>query len=163
MAGVSFQEEFYSFFKVVPTLDRAQQLVDRLADRGHRSIITTPPKGYVIWVYEAKAECHSTHFQQRKSSAGGFKAVGQSQVRPLEILRSERDYQSCKIQVPDLDKPLTGIQYQQRLYSLLRMVRDESTATELAEKLDRKGNHAVITISAYGYSVWVLEPDGQLG
>jgi hypothetical protein len=160
MAGICFQDYYYSFFKVVPTLDRAQQLVDRLVERGNRSIITTTPKGYVLWVYEAKAEQHSSRDGLRKTShVSGFQ--GEMTASQVQILRSERFYQSCKIQVPDLDKPLTGITYNQQVYSLLRIVRDEAQATELAEKLERKGNKALITASAYGYSVWVLEPEGR--
>jgi hypothetical protein len=162
MAGVSFQEDYYSFFKVVPTLDRAKQLVDRLAERDNRSIITTTPKGYVLWVYEAKAILHSNREAVRKTAhASGFQMDGSTGTSEVQILRSERDYQSCKIQVPDLDKPLTGITYNQQFYSLLRIVRDESQAAELSEKLERKGNKALITVSAYGYSVWVLEPEGR--
>ncbi len=162
MAGVCFQEDYYSFFKVVPTLDRAKQLADRLAERDNRSIITTTPKGYVLWVYEAKAMRHSSRDGVRKlSRVSGFQAVDPATTHEVQILRSERDYQSCKIQVPDLDKPLTGITYNQQFYSLLRIVRDEAQATELSEKLERKGNQALITASAYGYSVWVLEPEGR--
>lgn len=162
MAGVCFQEDYYSFFKVVPTLDRAKQLADRLTERDNRSIITTTPKGYVLWVYEAKATPHSPRDGVRKlSHASGFHAAEPSANREVQILRSERDYRSCKIQVPDLDKPLTGIAYNQKFYSLLRIVRDEAQSAELAEKLERKGNQALITASAYGYSVWVLEPEGR--
>ncbi len=166
MAGVCFQEDYYSFFKVVPTLDRAKQLADRLSERENRSIITTTPKGYVLWVYEAKAIRHSHRDGARKlSHASGFQASDShttpSTTHEIQILRSERAYQSCKIQVPDLDKPLTGISYNQQFYSLLRIVRDEAQATELSEKLERKGNKALITASAYGYSVWVLEPEGR--
>jgi hypothetical protein len=158
MAGVTFQEEFYSFFKVVTTLERAHQFVDRLAERGNRAIITTTPKGFVLWVYEAKAQQHSDRGSVKtKTPRSGFIA-GKHEI---QILRSERMYKSCKIRVPDLDKPLTGLIYEQKLYSLLRIVRDESQATELAEKLERKGNLALITASAYGYSVWVLEPEGR--
>lgn len=162
VAGMCFQEDYYSFFKVVPTLDRAKQLADRLSERENRSVITTTPKGYVLWVYEAEAIRHSHRAGTRKSShASGFQKAEVSTTSEIQILRSERAYQSCKIQVPDLDKPLTGITYNQQFYSLLRIVRDEAQATELAEKLERKGNKALITASAYGYSVWVLEPEAR--
>jgi hypothetical protein len=160
MAGICFQDSYYSFFKVVTTLDRAKQLVNRLVERGNRSVVTTTPKGYVLWVYEAKAQCHSNRDGLRKTShMSGFHV--EMTERQAQILRSERDYQACKIQVPDLDKPLTGIICNQKVYSLLRIVRDEAQATELAEKLEGKGNKALITASAYGYSVWVLEPEGR--
>jgi hypothetical protein len=77
------------------------------------------------------------------------------------VLTSDRDYSPCQIRVPDLDKPLTGILYKNQLYSLLRIVRDEKQAQELSQRLYKKGNRCLISSSAYGYSVWVLEPDGQ--
>ncbi len=162
MAGICFQEEYYSFFRVAPTLDRAKELANRLSGR-NRSIITATPKGYVLWVYEAEAVRHSHRDRVRTSSHGnGFHGAEPSTAsKSVQILRSERDYQTCKIQVPDLDKPLTGITYDRQFYSLLRIVRDESQATELAEKLERKGTKALITSSAYGHSVWVLEPEGR--
>ena len=36
IAGISFKGDYYSFFKVVPTLERTNQLVDRLVSRGSR-------------------------------------------------------------------------------------------------------------------------------
>ena len=151
IAGISFKGDYYSFLKVVSTLDRANQLVDRLVSRGSRAVITTIPKGFCIWVYEAMAKGKS-----RKKST-----VSTTPSFSIRILKSDRDYRPCQILVPDLDKPLTGIAYNEQLHSLLRIVRDEAQAIELAQKLERRGNSTVITISAYGYSVWVFEPEAR--
>ncbi len=151
IAGIRFKGDYYSFFKVVTTLDRANQLVDRLNDRGNRTVMTTIPKGFCIWVYEAMAKASS----KRKATAST------AATRSIRILKSDGDYRPCQILVPDLDKPLTGIAYNDQFHSLLRIVRDEAQAMELAQKLERKGNSTVITVSAYGYSVWVFEPEAR--
>ena len=155
IAGIGFNGDYYSFFKVVTTLDRANQLVDRLNDRGNRAVVTTIPKGFCIWVYEAMAKASS------KSRATASAASSTTATRSIRILKSDGDYRPCQILVPDLDKPLTGIAYNGQFHSLLRIVRDEAQAMELAQKLERKGNTTVITVSAYGYSVWVFEPEAR--
>ncbi len=151
IAGISFKGDYYSFFKVVATLERANQLVDRLVSRGSRAVVTSIPKGFCIWVHEATAKARS-----RKKET-----VSTKLPQSIRILKSDRDYRPCQILVPDLDKPLTGIAYNQQLHSLLRIVRDETKAIELAQKLERKGNSTIITISAHGYSVWVFEPEAR--
>lgn len=151
IAGISFRGDYYSFLKVVPTLDRTNQLVDRLVSRGSRAVVTTIPKGFCIWVYEALAKPKSRH----KS------IVSTTPSRSIRILKSDLDYRPCQLLVPDLDKPLTGIAYNEQFHSLLRIVRDEAQAIELAQKLERRGNSTVITVSAYGYSVWVFEPEAR--
>ena len=155
IAGIRFKGDYFSFFKVVTTLDRANQLVDRLNDRGSRAVVTTIPKGFCIWVYEAMAKASS------KSKATVSAASTTTATRSIRILKSDGDYRPCQILVPDLDKPLTGIAYNGQFHSLLRIVRDEAQAMELAQKLERKGNSTVITVSAYGYSVWVFEPEAR--
>ncbi len=151
IAGIRFRGDYYSFFKVVSTENRANQLVDRLVSKGRRTVVTSIPKGYCIWIHEATAQIKG------KSRATALATP----PRSIRILKSDRDYRPCQILVPDLDKPLTGINYNEQLYSLLRIVRDETQATELAQKLERKGSSTVITISTYGYSVWVFEPEAR--
>jgi len=151
IAGINFKGDYYSFFKVVTTLDRANQLVDRLVNKGSRAVVTSIPKGFCIWVHEATAKASS----RKKGTASTTPS------RSIRILKSDRDYRPCQILVPDLDKPLTGIAYNEQFHSLLRMVRDEAQAMELAQKLERRGNSTVITVSAHGYSVWVFEPEAR--
>ena len=155
IAGINFKGDYYSFFKVVPTLDRTNQLVDRLVSRGSRAVVTTIPKGFCIWVYEEMAKARPKAKAKAKTTASA------TTPRSIRILKSDRDYRPCQILVPDLDKPLTGIAYNEQFHSLLRIVRDEAQAIELAQKLERNGSSTVITISTYGYSVWVFEPEAQ--
>lgn len=159
-AGLQVDGEYYVFFRVVNDLTRGIQLIERLAKGKNKTVVTMIPKGYAIWVHEPSACLHSRRVPQDRSVSGGRGAVSPPKVAPFEQLTSERDYSPCKIQVPDLDKPLTGIQYRSNLYSLLRIVRDESQAINLAQRLYQKGNQALISSTAYGYSIWVLEPDG---
>lgn len=150
VAAIEFNGQFYSFFKTMPERARAEQIADRLLDKGHRVLMTLIPRGQAIWVYEPEAIPSS----RRRSQA-----VAQGSKHAFEILDDEQAFQACQIKVPDLDKPLTGVTYKQRFYSLLRIVREETQATELAQRLVLKGNDVLITRSAYGRSVWVLEPE----
>lgn len=159
-AGLNVNGEYYVFFRVVQDLTRGRQLTERLAKGNHKTVVTRIPKGYAIWVHEPSACLHSRRVPKDRSVVGVQGTVAPPTSPPFEQLTSERDYSPCKIQVPDLDKPLTGIRYRSNLYSLLRIVRDEAHAINLAQRLHQKGNQALISSTAYGYSIWVLEPDG---
>ncbi len=160
-AGIEVEGQYYSFFRVVHEAERVTQLVNRLTNKNAQIVVTLIPKGYAIWVYEPEAILHNLrHKTINRSLSPMEKTIGTSES-PFEILTSDRDYNPCQIQVPDLDKPLTGITYRGNLYSLLRIVRDEKQAQDLSQRLYKKGNHCLISSSPYGYSVWVLEPDGR--
>jgi hypothetical protein len=159
-AGIEVEGQYYSFFRVVSDPDRVTQLADRLASKNGKIIVTTIPKGYAIWVYEPEAILQ--HLRRKTvNRILPMDPTIASLEQPFALLTSTRDYSPCQIRVPDLDKPLTGITYQGKLYSLLRIVRDEKQAQDLSQRLYKKGNQCLISSSAYGYSVWVLEPDGS--
>ena len=156
-AAIEVDGNYYSFFRVVNEPDRANQLIDRLTRKSNSQVMVTEiPKGYALWVHEPDARLHSL---RQKTPVRSSENLVTEQA--LEMLTSDREYIPCQIQVPDLDKPLTGISYHGKLYSLLRIVRDEKQARELSQRLHKKGNRCLISSSAYGYSVWVLEPDGK--
>jgi hypothetical protein len=123
--------------------------------------VTTIPKGYALWIYEPEAILHNLRHKTINRSLSPMEKTIGTLENPVEVLTSDRDYNPCQIQVPDLDKPLTGITYRGSLYSLLRIVRDEKQAQDLSQRLYKKGNRCLISSSPYGYSVWVLEPDGR--
>ena len=158
-AAIDVDGNYYSFFRVVNEPDRVAQLIDRLTRKSNAQVVVTEiPKGYALWVHEPDARLHSL---RHKTPVRSSKSLASSTEQASELLTSDREYLPCQIQVPDLDKPLTGINYYGKLYSLLRIVRDEKQARELSQRLHKKGNRCLISSSAYGYSVWVLEPDGR--
>ena len=159
MAAIEVDGNYYSFFRVVNEPDRVAQLIDRLTRKSNAQVVVTEiPKGYALWVHEPDATLHSL---RHKTPVRSSKNLADFTEQASELLTSDREYLPCQIQVPDLDKPLTGINYYGKLYSLLRIVRDEKQAQELSQRLHKKGNRCLISSSAYGYSVWVLEPDGR--
>ncbi len=160
-AGIEVEDQYYSFFRVVNDPERLTQLVDRLSSKNNvQIIVTTIPKGFAIWIHEPDARLHNLRREtvHRILPTENTLGTGESSY---EVLTSDRDYSPCQIRVPDLDKPLTGIIYKTNLYSLLRIVRDQKQAQDLSQRLYKKGNRCLISSSPYGYSVWVLEPDGQ--
>lgn len=158
-AAIEVDGNYYSFFRVVNEPDRVAQLIDRLTRKSNAKVMVTEiPKGYALWVHEPEARLHSL---RQKTPLRSAENLVNATEQALEMLTSDREYIPCQIQVPDLDKPLTGITYHGKLYSLLRIVRDERQARELSQRLHKKGNRCLISSSAYGYSVWVLEPDGR--
>ena len=158
-AAIDVDGNYYSFFRVVNEPDRVAQLIDRLTRKSNAQVVVTEiPKGYALWVHEPDARLHSL---RHKTPVRNSKSLASSTEQASELWNSDREYLPCQIQVPDLDKPLTGINDDGKLYSLLRIVRDEKQARELSQRLHKKGNRCLISSSAYGYSVWVLEPDGR--
>ncbi|MGI0490709.1 hypothetical protein ACN4EG_02760 [Alkalinema pantanalense CENA528] len=152
IAAIEYQDAYFSFFKTVADRSRADQLAAKLLNKGNSLVMVEIPRGVSLWIYEPDAQPVLRNPKQgshRVSSA------------PIPVLGANGNYQPCQIQVPDLDKPLTGMVYDNQYYSLLRMVRDMAQAQSLAQRLVTRGNQALITESSYGYSVWVWEPDAM--
>ncbi|MEB3295601.1 MAG: hypothetical protein VKJ24_20815 [Synechococcales bacterium] len=151
VAAIQYQGHYYSFFKVMTNEARLQAIVDRLVEKGNTVVLVKIPTGHSIWVLETDANPSDPTPRTRIKQ----------QLQAIVLLRSETDYQSCQIKVPDLDKPLTGICYQRQYYSLLRIMRNEVQTRELIIRLSQKGNVAIATYSSYGYSIWVLETEAK--
>ncbi len=151
LAAIKVHDRYYSFFKLIEEEQKALQIAAKLVYRGDEVAMTLTVKGVAIWVYEAEA-----------SSPKPSKVAKQTGSRLWRILTSQQEYQRCEISVPDGTQALTAICWNQRYYSLLRMVREELQAIELAERLSSKGHDAIITRNDCGYEVWVLEADATL-
>ncbi len=78
------------------------------------------------------------------------------------LLEHRSQYKPCHVCVPDLEGRLAAICVDDRYYSFFRTVADGSKALEVAAKLGRRGDETVITKTAKGYVLWVLEPDAYL-
>lgn len=161
MAAIRFENRYYSFFKVISDRERVKAIVERLLEKGHTVVLVQIPTGHSLWVLESEARPSSSMAQVKAATKVAATKVAAKNVPDNVVLRSEAEYQPCQIQVPDLDKPLAGIRYQQQFYSLLRILRDARQAEELVDRLSQKGNRTVVTCNSYGYSVWVLELEAQ--
>lgn len=156
MAAIALDDRFYSFFRLVPDRTKALQIAAKLVYRGDEVAITQTVKGDVIWIFEPEASVVESGSTQKvalkKESESGL----------WRILESEREYQTCQVRVPDVAKPLAAIYVDRQYYGFMRVVRNQEQAIDLAERLARKGNPAVITLNGRSCAVWVLEPDATL-
>lgn len=56
VGAIAFNNQFYSYVKFYPTLESAQRASERMAKLGNRVVLTTIPKGLVLWVFEPDAQ-----------------------------------------------------------------------------------------------------------
>lgn len=55
LAALKVDDLYYSFFKVLPDRENAEQVISQLQNKGDRLVVTQTPKGYAIWVLEPEA------------------------------------------------------------------------------------------------------------
>lgn len=53
--AISVGQEYYSFFRAVPTADKTFEIIAKLSNLGENTVITKTPKAYIIWVKESQA------------------------------------------------------------------------------------------------------------
>jgi hypothetical protein len=78
------------------------------------------------------------------------------------ILSQRSQYQSCHINVPDLDQPIAAIEFNQNFYSFFQSIPDSNKTLSVATRLTSKGERLVITQLKKGYGVWIHEPEARL-
>jgi len=154
--AVMVDDRLYSLFKVVKHRPKALELCARLAARGSETVITQTPKGDAIWTLEPDA------YVAVKEQTPPAKPMLEMGLPSYRILESRNEYRACHVRVPDLDKPLAALMVDGRFYGLFKIVDTQPQALDIAARLGRKGNDAVITRVAQGYSVWVLELEARL-
>lgn len=144
VAAIELDGKYYSFFRVEANQSAALKLASRLQQRGDVPIVTQIPKGYAIWVLEPDA---------RRVSAS---------TASYKILQEQNQYRLCYIRVPDLEKPLAAILFEGKYYSSFRTIEDLQPAQQIIQKLSHRGDKIVVTKTADGFGIWVLEPDATL-
>jgi len=153
MPAIQFEGEYYSFFRSVTDKQRALELASKLQNRGHSAVVTKTPKGFVVWAYEPNARLA----KPRSSTAKRI-----SSEVTYRLLTSPREYQTCQILVPDLDKQLAAVQYEGKLYSLFKTVETLQQASQIIQRLSYRGDETIILQREDGYSLCILEPDAAL-
>lgn len=143
VAAIELDGEYYSFFRVEANQFAALKLASRLQQRKDVPIVTQIPKGYAIWVLEPDA---------RRVSAS---------TASYQVLQAQK-YRLCYIRVPDLEQPLAAILFEDKYYSSFRTIEDLQPAQQIIQKLSHRGDEIVITKTADGFGIWVLEPDATL-
>jgi hypothetical protein len=80
---------------------------------------------------------------------------------PLKILESRREYRSCHIRLPGEEQRISAIAVNGRYYSLFRVVGERKQAIDNCVRLATRGDMTVITKTAKGCAIWVLEADAE--
>jgi hypothetical protein len=80
---------------------------------------------------------------------------------PVKILESRQEYRSCHIQLPDEIRRLPAIAMHGCYYSLFKVVSTQQQAVNTCARLAVRGDMTIITKTAKGHAIWVLEPDAQ--
>ncbi|MBC6479821.1 MAG: hypothetical protein GDA56_20610 [Hormoscilla sp. GM7CHS1pb] len=154
LAGINVGDKYYSLLKVVLSQQKAVELAEKLAKRGDNVLLTPIPKGYAIWVWEAKAYLKSVQKLSEPASPPTSKANS-----PI-LDRSQ--YKPCKIRVPDVKKRLAAIEVSGKYYSFLRNFPSRDKALKIARQLSSEGDKVLLTQTRKGYLLWVFEPDAYL-
>ncbi|HEY9622899.1 MAG TPA: hypothetical protein V6C78_21255 [Crinalium sp.] len=157
LAAICLADHYYSFFTTVTDSRRALGIAVKLSYLGDRAVITKIPKGYAIWVWETEMQLFG------QSGRAGLNVVRSPKVAPCKVLVSREQYRALEIQVPDLDQPLSSIQFEGNYYSIFRVETDATKILELVAKITQRGDEMVITkADKGGFALCVLEPEGYL-
>lgn len=153
VAAVTVDNQYYSLVKVVRERQRSLEIANRLLTMGKAAVITKLAKGYAIWRLEPDA------YTDACPRLPSQPTVQPEDLTHCKVLESRNEYQTCHISMTDRDKRLAAIYVDRNYYGLHKVVTTQEQALGLAARLQRKGSSVVITKTAQGHTVWVLEPD----
>lgn len=153
VAAIAVADQYYSLVKVVRERQRSLEIAKRLLAMGKAAVITKLAKGYAIWRLEPDAYTESCPRLPSQSSAQPENPTH------CKVLESRSEYQTCHISMLDRDKRLAAVRVDSNYYGLHKVVTTQEQALALAVRLQRKGDSVVITKTAQGHTVWVLEPE----
>jgi hypothetical protein len=75
------------------------------------------------------------------------------------ILKFPKEYQTCRIRVPNRQQRLLAIFVDDRYYSFFRIEPDRETVRDILTKLGQKLEKAIVTQTVKGYAIWTWEPE----
>ena len=158
LTAIYVDGSYYSLLKLVKDRQQALEITSRLAYRGEAAIITATAKGDAIWVLERDAYPDTTTPQSPPQPAVSPASASSPMA---QVLESRTQYRPCHIRVPDLEHRLPAISFEGQYYSLFKVVKNRQQAQDIAAKLARRGDRTIITSTAKGEVVWVLEPEAE--
>jgi hypothetical protein len=156
LSAVYVDNQFYSFFKVVPNPNKLLDIVARLGKRDDKAAITLTRQGYVLWAYEPQAQYAPP---SRQPNHRIYPVFGPNNCL---LIIDPQTCQPCQIQVPDVSQPLEALAYRNRYYSVFKQDTDAAKLLEIAAKLARRGDDTLITITGGVYRLGLLEPNGRI-
>lgn len=149
LPAIRVGERYYSFFRVVPQARQALTLVTKLCYNNNCVVIAKVAKGYSLWVEEPDAFPHS------------FSKLIDYKPEPAfsRILVANEQFQTCSLDVPDLDKSIPGIEYQQNYYSIFRKEPDADAVIQIVAQLSERNDESVLLASQRFWTICIAEPE----
>jgi len=158
LAAVTFEREFFSFFRRMDDATKLVAMLTKLSRRGDdKAAVTFTPKGYVLWVHESNAVLVPSQGQPQRH-------LQAPPVGPAfcHVVTSVDDCRFCSISVPDINQPLPGIAYRNSLYSIYKQDGSGENVLALASKLAQRGDETLLVMKGGDYVLGVKEPIGYL-
>lgn len=158
LAAVTFEREFFSFFRRIDDPAKLVSMLTKLNRRGDtKAAVTLTPKGYVLWVHESHAMPVPPQGQPQRY-------LQAPPVGPAfcHLALDLNDCRFCTISVPDINQPLPGIAYRNSLYSIYKQDASGDNVLALASKLAQRGDETLLVVKNDQYVLAVKEPIGYL-
>jgi hypothetical protein len=156
LSAIYVDNQFYSFLKTVPEARKAIDVTMRLAKRDDTAAITLTRRGYVVWGHEPGAR----YAPPARQPGYGIRPVFGPQA--CLMVADESAYQTCRLQVPDVTKPLMALTHNNRYYSFFKQDTDAAKVLDIAAKLARRGDETLLVIEPSRLTLALLEPNGRL-
>ncbi|WP_052049902.1 hypothetical protein [Leptolyngbya sp. KIOST-1] len=156
LSALYVDNQFYSFLKIVPEAHKALDVVMRLGKRDHTAAITLTRRGYAVWAHEPGAR----YAPPTRKPGYGIRPVFGPQ--PCLMVADANAYQTCRLQVPDINKPLMALTYNNRYYSFFKQDTDAAKVLDIAAKLARRGDETLLVIESSTFTLALLETNGRL-
>lgn len=156
LSAIYVDNQFYSFFKVIPDARKALEVITRLGKRDNAAAITPTRRGYAIWAHEEEAR----YAAPARQPGHGIRPV--FGPNPCLVVADPAAYRACRLQVPDVTKSLNALAYDNQYYSVFKQETDAVKVLEIAAKLTRRGDETLLVIEPPTFTLALLEPNGRL-
>jgi hypothetical protein len=156
LSAIYVDNQFYSFFKVIADAQKLLDVIGRLGKRDDKVAVTQIKRGFAVWVHEPGARyAPPARIPNHKiQPVFGPKAC-------LVVTEAEA-YRFCRIQVPDITKPLEAISYRGNYYSIFKQEGDARSLIDIAVKLTQRGDDILIALASEPNILALAEPNAKL-
>jgi hypothetical protein len=156
LPAIYVDNKFYSFFKTVPNAQKAVDVMARLSKGDEHVALTKTRQGYAVWAYEPEAHYAAP---KRNLSHTVSPVFG---PKTCLLLNEPTIYDLRQLRVPDVSKPMDGLLYAGRCYSIFKQGPITDRLLEMAAKLGKRGDDALMALAPSGCILALLEPGAQV-
>ncbi|MEM6351293.1 MAG: hypothetical protein AAFR99_02360 [Cyanobacteria bacterium J06629_9] len=149
LPAIRLGERYYSFFRTVSQAQQALTLITKLSYNQNGVALVQTPKGYSLWVEEPDAFPHS------------FANLMEYRPEPASchVLVAKEQFRSCSLNVPDLDKAIPGIEFQQHYYSIFRKEPTAAAVIQIIAQLAERQDQSVLLANKQFWTICIAEPE----